>query len=83
MTVKEKGLARLYECGLFQDQAEAIMELVIADPANKSMKERWNDAIEDYPQALWNVLWLSIKRVTRKYIEEHCPEAWFRSMFEG
>lgn len=82
MTFKERVIELLYKRGMFQDQAEEVLELAMADPANEAMKDRWNDHIEGYPPQTLTVLWFSVKRVALDYIIKNCPQAWFRPMFE-
>ncbi len=45
------------------------------------MKERWGDAVEDYPPVMVNVLWVSVKHIAVEWIDRELPEAWFRPMF--
>ncbi len=82
MTIKEKLVDMLHDGGMFREQATAVVERVIADPANESMAGRWNDTPEDYPPAILNLAWFSTKRHALAWIDENCPQAWFRGMFE-
>ena len=82
MTFKEKMVELLHGQGMFQSQAEAVVELVIADPANEAMKGRWNEDIAGYPPEIVAVLWLSTKHTAREWIAENCPRAWFRPLFD-
>jgi hypothetical protein len=82
MTFKDKAQQMLTECGMFDNQADAVIERVIAAPENEAMRGRWNDDTEGYPPVMFNVLWLTVKRHALEYIEETCPQAWFKPMFE-
>jgi hypothetical protein len=78
MTIRQKFEQMLYERGLFAEQATAIMDKVVELPENEVMR----DPVDDYPPALVNVGWMSVKRAARDYIDETCPRAWFRPLFE-
>lgn len=71
----------LYNNGLFENQAEAVLDRVIAQ--SEPMKGRWNDRVSDYPPAITTVLFLSAKLEAVKYIDENCPQHWARPMFTG
>ena len=47
------------------------------------MKGRWNDDVAGYPDYLLVALTPGIKHVAAAYIEENCPLAWFKPMFDG
>ncbi len=81
MTLEEKFKKLLFESGMFESDAEAVMEAVKADSANKAMAGRWSDMAEGYPKALYGLLWVEVKRAALKYIDANCPQAWFRPMF--
>lgn len=82
MTVEEKLVDMLYNQGLFRPQAVEIVEHVKADKANESMAERWQDVADGYPDQIFAVLWISVKDHALQWIDENCPNAWFRPMFE-
>jgi hypothetical protein len=46
------------------------------------MKNRWGDDVENYPPGLYNVIWAYCKIEALKYIDAHCPQAWFRPVFD-
>ncbi len=79
MTIEGKFKRLLFDSGMSEDEAEAVMEIVKADSADESM--RWSDAVEDYPAPLHNLLWAEVKRAALKYVDANCPQAWFRPMF--
>lgn len=82
MTYKEKIKQMLSEQGMFDEDAEAVVEMVIKDDCNVAMKNRWNDDISNYPSTTRSVLWDSVCRIALEYIDKNCPKAWFRSAFE-
>ena len=83
MTVEEKLKSMLVERGLFEDQADHIMVRVQMDEANESMIGRWVEPADAYPETLYLVLWIAVKDAALVWIDEFCPQAWFRPMFES
>jgi hypothetical protein len=83
MTFYEFFEDKLYNCGMFKDQCKEVLKLAMEDNVlNDTMDNRWNDKISDYPEFLLAIIWLSIKDAALKYIEENCPEAWFKPIFQ-
>lgn len=81
MTIEEKLVEILVSNGMFDTQAKEVLRNVKADKVNKPMRQRWNDALEDYPEILVNALWINTKQHALKWIDENAPQAWFRPMF--
>jgi len=82
MTFKDKAKEMLTERGLSEDEAEAVIEKVVAAPETAAMQGRWDSHIEGYPPQVVNVLWVTVKTHALEYIEATCPLAWFKPMFE-
>lgn len=88
MTIMEYCEKDLQARGLFESQAKEIMETVLLDSktnpqsTNAVISGRWNDAIENYPEEARATISMGIRPFARRYIEEKCPMAWFRPMFE-
>ena len=83
MTIKQWSLKYLTDRGMFPEQAEESFRRNANDPANEAMEDRWNDDVEGYPSQLRAVLALSLNWWALQYIDETCPQAWFRPMFTG
>ena len=81
MTFEERLNELLVEHGMWPGQAQAIVDRVKAAKRNESMEGRWDDQIEDYPPQMLAVLWMSVRTEALVYIDENCPQAWFRPMF--
>lgn len=81
MTFKDFAIEFLTSNGMFDDQASAVFEIVKTDPANEAMRDRWNDDVSEYPAMMQTLTRMSAKRAALSYIDEHCPQAWFRPMF--
>jgi hypothetical protein len=80
-TIAERMRENLNQQGMFPEQVAAVMERVYAAPENAPMKNRWNDKPEDYPPAITALAWATVKRHALAYIDETCPQAWFRPLF--
>lgn len=78
MNFEEKIKELLFNHGMFENQANAVIKIMKED---KAMVNRWNDDTGEYPDSVLNVLWLSVKAAALEYIDENCPLAWFRSLF--
>ena len=68
--------------GMFQTQAEKVMDEHINDPANNAMEGRWNDDIEGYPPQLLATVFVGIELTALEWIKKNCPNAWFRACFK-
>lgn len=69
--------------GMFEEQAEQVMELAI--PELNSVIDNYNITFNspsnEYPDVVHNVIFLAIKPIALKWIDENKPHAWFRDMF--
>ena len=83
MTVKEKLTNMLIERGMFLPQANEVMELAV--PQLNDLVEDYSVSLNsnstDYPQVIYNVLFMSIRPVALKWIDDNLPQAWYRDMF--
>ncbi len=80
MTIEEKFKKLLFDSGMCEDEAEAVIEMV-KDASSVKQAMRWGDPVEGYPAPLYELLWVEVKRAALKYIDANCPQAWFRPMF--
>ena len=85
MTLKEQLVNLGQDNGLLQQQAEQIVDVLIAedDAGHKIMTGRWNDDADGYPPKMIDVLWGSYKNVAAKWLAEHAPRHWARPVFDG
>jgi hypothetical protein len=82
VTILEYVKAELEKSGLFDTMVEEVLPRIINAPILDNMKHRWNDKTSDYPEGLLRVTWMLICTVVLEYIDEKCPMAWFRPMFD-
>jgi hypothetical protein len=72
---------RLEANGMFESQAEQVMKNYwtsdLASSGDLSDKPTIN-----YPEQIENLVWAGVRIVALKYINEHCPKAWFKPVFE-
>lgn len=85
MNTREKFEEMLVNNGLFPDDAKSIMEVAMPeiDKQVENYKFTWDRPASEYPDVIYNVVFLSIKPIALKWIEENRPMAWFRPMFEA
>lgn len=81
MTVREWAENFCVERGMFEDQAEAVVDRAIEDKVNESMSHRWDDSIDAYPKTMLAVLTFAVRGAAVAWIEENCPQAWYKPMF--
>ena len=79
-TIEQSVFERLVNCGMFDSQALAVLELVKAD-TDENMHGRWSDSFEDYQPVVEPLIWSNVKRIALIWIDENKPKAWFREMF--
>ena len=69
--------------GMFQSQAEEIFAIV-KDEIEELVPDynfTWDRPAEEYPEAMYNILWITVKSEALKWIEKNKPMAWFKPMF--
>lgn len=79
MTFEEKLKALLVEHGMFERQAQVIVDRMKAHEWNAEV--RWNDQVEHNPLSMLAILWSRAQKEALAYIDEVCPKAFNRSMF--
>lgn len=82
-TIRDFCVQYCTQRGMFDSQAEAVVEQMMADPALESMAGRWDDRVSDYPQPMLAVLVMSLRSNAVSWIEENLPKAWYKPMFDG
>jgi hypothetical protein len=86
MTIREKLELMLVKNGMFESQAKEVMDIAISELI-KSVdvtyyEINFNRNSNEYPEVLYSVLYMSIKPIALKWIEDNKPMAWFKPMFE-
>ena len=79
MTVKEKAISILTERGMFTEDAGAVLERAIPEFKEKGLS--MSSPIEGYPNAVFDIMTIILKRHALTWIDEKYPQAWYREMF--
>jgi hypothetical protein len=83
MTIQGKLEKMLMENGMFESQAKEVMNL--AKPNLEKLVENYhldlNQNSDEYPTAIYSVLFLAIKPIALEWIEKNIPLAWYKPMF--
>ena len=82
MTIEEACKNLLTRQGMSEHQASEIMKGVKGHRASPSMIPRWNDPADSYTDAALATIWVVVKECALAWIDENCPQAWNRSLFE-
>jgi hypothetical protein len=77
MTIKEWAIDYCYQRGIFQEQAEIIINNIVKN----EIIIPWDTDINKYDDRLKIVLAVSINAYAIEYIEKECPKAWFKELF--
>lgn len=83
MTTKEKLQSMLVNNGMFESQAKEVMEIAIPE-LNDLVEDysiTFNGSASQYPNVIYDILFLAIKPIALKWIEEKMPMAWYKPMF--
>lgn len=81
MTTREKLKKMLVDNGMFENQAEKVLEIAIPKIA-AATPITWDRPAEEYPEPLYNIMWFYVKTAAKEWIAENAPEAWYRPMFD-
>jgi len=81
MTIEAKMRSMLEERCMFPQDAATVLESVKRETAD--MKGRWNDDITGYLIQMGAVLYVIVRRAALAWIDQNCPNAWYRSMFDS
>jgi len=81
MTIREKLEKELFNNGLFEDQATAIIDKYAESELGKPMANRMNEDAEGYPDSVLTATWMAVKKIATDWIDENCPQHWARPMF--
>lgn len=84
MTIKEKLKKMLTDRGMFDNQADDVLKEAIPqiESLTPDYKITWDRPDSEYPDAVYSVMWLSLRDAALKWIDKNAPQAWFRPMFE-
>lgn len=81
MIIRDALEKRLFDNGMFEGDARAVLYAAMAAPENQAMEGRWTESVDAYPPQLLAVLWVSVQAHAVRWIDEHQPQAWYRAVF--
>jgi len=79
MTFEEKLTELLIQHGMFESQAQIVVDRMKTDENNKGMNGCWSHQVKNYPLQMLAILWWRAIDGALAYIDETCPKAFFRS----
>ncbi len=84
MNVTQKFESILVRMGMFDTQAEQVMELAKPelDKTIKYYDITWESDSTGYPDVIYRILMIEIKPIALEWIEDNTPHAWYKVMFE-
>lgn len=84
MTTVEQLENMLINRGMFESQAKEVMKIAISElnKLTEDYKITFDRPANEYPEAIYTILFLAIKPIALKWIEENIPQAWFKPMFQ-
>lgn len=83
MTIEEKIKELLEAHGMWADGLEYTLRAMKEDKVLEEMQHRWNDLVDDYPKPMIAVIWLSVRQIALAWVDEHCPQAFYRPLLAG
>lgn len=78
MTWEQFAEQHLIENGMFESQAKAVVERAMENKDLQPLQGRWNDAIDGYPRPTQVLFVRTLRRIAVEWIEENCPNMWFK-----
>lgn len=88
MTTRQKFEEMLYNKGIFESQAQKIMDyaipLIDAEMSSQNTSRiTWDLPADGYPDALYAILFLThLKARVLEWAEQNMPLAWWKPMFQ-
>jgi len=83
MTVREKLKDMLIKNGMFEDQAETVMEMAILKIVTviSNLESVWDSPAEENKE-FYEVIWVYVKATAKDWIVANHPEARYLSKFK-
>jgi len=65
-------------------QAEDVMVLAVPkiSTITDDYKINFSDPSDTYPEVIYNIMFVTVRKTGLKWIEDNKPQAWFKPMFE-
>lgn len=84
MTIKGKLIQMLMNKGMSKRQADDVMDIAIPQLNNlvQDYSINFSDASDAYPDVIYSIIFIPLKKISLEYIEKNIPMAWFKEMFQ-
>jgi hypothetical protein len=73
---------RLQQNGMFENQAVEVMKLYWASDLACTSAGLADKPVNGYSEQIENLIWAGVRIIALKYINENCPKAWFKAVFD-
>jgi hypothetical protein len=80
-TTKQKCIYYFTNKGMFQSQAEQVLESAKPHLEVGGYRITWDRPAAEYPDELYAVMFMILKRSALEWIDANVPHAWFRELF--
>lgn len=81
MNFRQRMVEKLYNSGLFMDQAKAVVAMYEEGPLGQPMREHMGKEESGYPPTVSGTLWMGVQAVAVEWIDQNCPQHWARAVF--
>lgn len=87
MTTREKFESMIFNNGVFENQAKAMMDFAIPKidaqmQEQKTQTLTWDRPCSEYPSAIYaTVFMIFVRPLVVEWIDKNLPQAWYRPMF--
>lgn len=84
MTTREKLVEQLEAIGMFNKDANNVVDLAIPELEKLVPDYRitWDRDSEGYPDVMYNVWLQCVKPIALAYTEQHHPQAWYKPLLQ-
>jgi hypothetical protein len=83
MTFRQHFEKHLFNHGLFEDQAKAVVDHYTASRAGEPMRDRMNDDIAGYPPQIMAGVQMGIHGAAVEWLESNKPNHWAMPVFKA
>jgi len=81
VTIRQKIIDLLKDCGLIEIQAKIVLEQYISSPDGVGVSGFWDEKIENIPDFFIESIWIGVKKVGANWLDKNLPDHWARRMF--
>ena len=84
LTVRGKLEDKLLKMGMFESQAKEILDISIPkmNEITENYSISWHSCSSEYPEVIYNVLFMTVRTDAFQWIKKNKPQAWFRPIIQ-